>query len=383
MAAPAGTSWSHDLGYVVHTMDLRGGGSKHNGLRLACGAFSMDSQSFVDVFTVDVQASETVKKTARLQHYYPPSRVRWLPTTGHESPELLVTSSDYVRVWSADGKLLSLMKHEENRNDVCAPLTSVDVSMDAGSLASCDIYGIVALWDTERGALGHVGPGALAPTQAIDLGQPVSDVAFGPGHDTLVATGESGDVFFIDRRDPRNVRVPAAPGKVNGPARLAWSPEHRPNLFAAAWQGAEHGIALYPGKEEAGSHKGQGGPKVLSNAGSPAVVADLCWSPAFPELLCCAKEDGVVDIWQLPEDRVVAGVASEGPNFQWEPRQGDVCTAMALSGRVSNVGCPSLMVLATMPGQSAQQTVQGGTLWVAGLPEPSGNRYSTSPRAGN
>jgi len=323
----------------------------------------MDSQSFVDVFTVDVQASDVVKKTARLQHYYPPSKVRWMSG----SQDLLVTSGDCIRIWSADGELHSLMKHEENRKGVCTPITSVDVSADASLLASCDIYGICAFWDSDR-------PGALAPTQAIDLGQPLSDVAFGPGH-TVVATGETGDMFFIDRRDPRNVRVPAAPGKLSGPARLAWLPERRPNLFAAAWQGAVSGIALYPGQGEAVAG---GGARMLTNASSPSAVADMCWSPAFPELLCCAKEDGVVDVWQLPEDRICAGVAAEGPNFQWEPCQGAVCTAMALSGHVPGVACSSLMVLATMPGPSSPQVGQGGTLWVAGLPEPTGDRYSTN-----
>lgn len=380
MAAPAGMSWSHDLGYVVHTMDLRDGGSRHNGLRLACGAFCVDSQSFVDVFTVDVHAPEVVKKSARLQHYYPPSRVRWLTSSiCHESPELLVTSGDCVRVWSASGELRSLMKHEENPKGVCTPLTSVDVSIDTSLLASCDIYGICSFWDADRGALG---PGALAPTQAIDLGQPLSDVAFGPGH-SVVATGESGDVFLIDRRDPRNVQVLAAPGKVSGPARLAWSPEQRPNLFAAAWQGPGGGIALYPGREEAAGRSGQGAPKMLTSAGSPAVAADVRWSPAFPELLCCAKEDGVVDVWQLPEDRLSAAVASEGPNFQWEPCQGAVCTAMALSGQVPKAGCASFMALATMPGPNSPQVGQGGTLWIAGLPEPTGYRYGTSPLATN
>lgn len=265
---------------------------------------------------------------------------------GGFSSDHLVTSGDYIRIWNVNGeqhKLGKLLRHEANPREVCTPITSVDAAPRASGagLASCDIYGICALWDVEAGVA----------TAATDLGQPLCDVAFGPGG-LLAAAGENGDVFLMDPRQAEKVDVLTVRDRVGGPARMAWSPSAS-GMLAVAWQGESGGLAVYNGPR-----KGPG--QLLQSANLQCgAVADLQWCPASPEYLCCASEGAGVEVWQIGSQMV-----REAPCFCWQPRAGEVLTSLALSSRANQ----QLVMLATMPAHATQG---GGvaSLWVAGLPE--------------
>eukprot|EP00418_Pyrodinium_bahamense_P006750 CAMPEP_0179023994 /NCGR_PEP_ID=MMETSP0796-20121207/7224_1 /TAXON_ID=73915 /ORGANISM="Pyrodinium bahamense, Strain pbaha01" /LENGTH=413 /DNA_ID=CAMNT_0020719937 /DNA_START=37 /DNA_END=1278 /DNA_ORIENTATION=+ len=358
----------HNLGYTAHTMALRQGGG--SSIQLACGSFI----NFVEVLASDLESPQAVRSAARLPHYFPPTRVRWL-SPGPGGPELLVTSGDYLRIWSAGGELRGIMQHEANPQERCTPITSVDVSIEAGvsggvHLASCDIYGICSLWDTERGVM----------QQAVDLGQPLCDVAFGPAGLVAVA-GDRGDCFLVDARQPGNVEVMTPERQVHGPARVAWG-SRRPGLFAVTWQDEKDGgIALYSSAQSSG----KGTPRLLQRSPGAAAVADLQWSPAFPELLCCASEDGGVEVWHFPEDSLTDAAAATGPCFTWSPGgRVETCTALALTTEVRPG--QHAIALATAPverrtpqGQNA--TSHGGSLRIAALPQPSSGRGGGFRRA--
>eukprot|EP00747_Dinoflagellata_sp_TGD_P166796 gnl/TRDRNA2_/TRDRNA2_190147_c0_seq1.p1 gnl/TRDRNA2_/TRDRNA2_190147_c0~~gnl/TRDRNA2_/TRDRNA2_190147_c0_seq1.p1 ORF type:complete len:439 (+),score=66.08 gnl/TRDRNA2_/TRDRNA2_190147_c0_seq1:47-1318(+) len=361
MAAMAGQEWMwgpFSLGYVAHTMALHPG-TGNKPLQLACGSFIPEASNFVDILSIDLAPTGTqvVRSTGRLPHYYPPTKVKWLDAgVADGSSSLLLTCGDVIRVWSSNGELRRLLRHDANPQGVCTPITSLDIKADAGTagpgLVSCDVYGICALWDLERGVI----------QQALDLGQSLCDVAFGPDR-LVVAAGEQGDCFLLDPRQPQDVDVLAPREHLRGPARLAWS-SFRPSIFAAAWQAPqEGGIALY--STAGAQHKSS--TQLLQKATPQAAVADLQWSPAFPEFLCCAKEDGAVEVWQIPKDfsdAAAPNAAARGPCFRWEPSRTDVCTALAASHEVSpGKHC---LVLATMPGQQGAEA--GGSLWIAGLP---------------
>lgn len=361
MSSSQGVWGPRSLGYVAHSLALRHGPS--TSISLACGSFEVEAPNFVEVLTADLAnlgGLDDVRSVARLPHYFPPTSVQWLsPDAG--GPDLLVTSGDYLRIWNAaqGGQLCRLMRHESNPDDRCTPITSVAAAADVGAqLASCDVYGICAFWDTERGAM----------QQAVDLGQPLFDVAYGP--DGLVAVaGERGECFLVDPRQPESVEVITVAENVSGPARVAWSPGQR-GLLSIAWQGKEGGVAVYSAQQR------RKGPGVLlpgSRGASP--VADLQWSPAFHDFLCCASEDGSVVLRDLSQ-RASAGsiVPDSGPLFSWEPRGGvESCTALALSGEVQPG--QHAVVLATATRRGAAEDGQAteaiaGSLWMAALPQP-------------
>jgi len=300
---------------------------------VACSSFLPGSSNFVEILRFNHDNLARVDSLVRLPHYYPPSRVRWL------SQDKLVTTGDYIRLWSADGQLQRLLRHDANPKGVCTPLTSIDVG--DGTIASCDIYGILALWDVQTGVR----------TAAIDLGQPLADVAFGPNR-ILAVAGERGDLLVMDPRQPERVDALELREKVCGPARMAWSPSGS-GLLAVAWQGEQGGLAVYNGdRRETG--------QLLQSAALPhGAVADLQWSPSAPDYLCCASEGAGVEVWHVGSDQV-----RDRPCFSWQPRSGEVSTSLALSSR----GQQQLITVGTMPAQPTQ----GGSvssLWTAALPE--------------
>mmetsp|Transcript_23613 Transcript_23613/g.54994 ORF Transcript_23613/g.54994 Transcript_23613/m.54994 type:complete len:373 (-) Transcript_23613:126-1244(-) len=355
----------HDLGYVAHAMAATQNSS--GPLRLACSSFCMQAANWVDVFDVDVGTPEVLRQTARLPHYFPATRVRWLEDPSRGGQDLVVTSGDALRVWSASGELRSLLPQETNPQGVCTPITSVDARSETGAtqLASSDVYGFCSLWDVERGMR----------LQTTDLGQPLSDVAFGPSR-LIAASGDRGECFLIDPRTPEDVAVLEMSGSsVSGPSRIAW-PKHRSDAIAVAWQTVESCVALHTGFRQTRKLSKH---RILGRPGFGAAVADLQWSSVYPEFLCCAKEDGVVEMWHVGAADDLVGAEALQPAFQWDTGRQEACTALALSGKVASQH--HLLMLATMPKQPpggaaevASASAGRGKLWIAGLP------HGRSPR---
>jgi len=346
----------HDLGYVAHTMSMCSNGRAGGTVLLACGSFLLDAPNVVDIFSMNFEDLQATAKHAQLPHAFPVSRTRWL-TQGPGLPELVITSSDYLRIWNSRGELQSILQHTDNLKDVSAQITSVDICCDVGTganaqLASCDTYGRCGFWDVERGVM-HT---------KLDLEQPLFDVGFGPGNLAAVA-GNQGDSFLVDRRQPREVGILAPPKHVRAPAtaRLAWG-LHRPDVFAIAWQGEHGGTAVYNAVHR------QSPPQLLRHHHRNVIVADLSWSPAFPELLCCAGEHGAVELFEFSRSTTEAVSAGCVPCLSWEPRDGsEICASLALSPEVRQ-GVHAL-VLGTA-------SLHGGSLWITSLPEPSCRRSS-------
>lgn len=327
----------HRLSYVVHTMAMHPAASTNGAATtsiLACSSFLPETSNFVELLSIPNADPEVVSSVGRLPHYYPASRVRWM------SADLLATSGDYIRIWDTQGQLRRLLRHDANPKGVCAPITSVD-AVTGGRLASCDVYGVCSLWDAEVGT----------KTGAINLEQPLCDVAFGPDG-ILAVAGERGDVFVMDPRQPENVHVLPLRNRVCGPARIAWSPSSS-GMLAVAWQGEQGGLAVYNGLQKSPG-------RLLQSASRRCgAIADLQWSHDFAEYLCCASEGGGVEVWQVDND-----TSRGGPCFCWQPRAGEVCTSLALSSHAQQ----QQVMLATMPAQATQGSSTAGSLWVAGLP---------------
>jgi len=326
---------------------------------LACSTHKVREANFVELFSVDFAGANVLQpETVRLPHYYPATSVRFLDAG---TTSLVATAGDHVRIWSTRGELQRLLQHERASGGgpgPCTPITGMDASpvgTSGAHLATCDVDGVCSLWDVERGAKQH----------ALDLSQPLCDVAFGP-NGLLAAAGASGDCFLIDPRSTGNVSVLAPRQRMAGPARIAWGAA-RPDLFAVSWQGECGGVALYsgwPGRQQVPQ---------LFPAGR-ATCADLQWSPAFPELLCCADESGVVEAWQFPDSGLESAALARHPAFRWEAAAGrstgrESCTALALSPEVQP-GQHAVILATTPDAEAAAASHASGSLWIAALPVP-------------
>jgi len=339
-----------ELDYAVHDLAVQWS-AQSSQLLIACSSFIPEASNFVEVLSVGIEGRTEVQAARRLPHYYPPTRVRWLGS------DLLATSGDCLRIWSASGELQRLLRHEANPQARCTPITSVDASIESPSstvtagvqMVSADVYGVCNLWDMETGTM----------QQAIDLGQPLSDVAFGPNR-LLAAAGENGDCFLMDTRQSKDVAVYAPAERVRGPARIAWG-VHRPDMFAVSWQG-EGGLVLY-----SGSHRTKAMPRVVKSSSS-STISSLQWSYAYPQLLACAREDGDVEVWHFPDEGVNLAATAE-PSSHWAPRgRAASCTALAMTPEV-RPGSHAL-VLSTMAAGATEVGAAPGALWIVALPQP-------------
>lgn len=328
----------YDIGYVAHTLALQPGAKDASSTVLALGSFIPASPNFVDL--INIRAGlPNLQNAVRLPHYFPPSRVCWI------DGEHLVTSSDYLRIWNANGNLEQLLKHDSNPNNICAPITSVDsqgkVNGGASCLASCDVYGILTVWDAAAGKV----------TSKMDLGQSLCDVAFGPSG-VLAIAGDKGDIFLRDPRMQDNVHVVSLRERISGPARLSWSGYGQ---LAATWQGDEGGLAVYNNVNSNVTGT------LLRPSRSGSSFADLKWCPNtdFQDYLCSAHEGRGVEVWKVSN-----AVEGGGPCFEWQPQAAEVCTALTLCEAQGR----QLAILATMPAQPVAGA-NAGSLWVAALPD--------------
>eukprot|EP00434_Breviolum_minutum_P021968 symbB.v1.2.019393.t1/scaffold1549.1/size162750/3 len=344
-----------ELDYAVHDLAVHWSAPSSQ-LFIACSSFIPEASNFVEVLSVGIEGRTEVQATRRLPHYYPPTRVRWL------GGDVLATSGDCLRIWSANGELRRLLRHDANPQARCTPITSVDSSEPPSStvtagvqMASSDVYGVCALWDVETGTM----------QQAIDLGQPLSDVAFGPNR-LLAAAGDNGDCFLMDTRQSKDVAAYAPAERVKGPAKIAWG-VHRPDMFAVSWQGEGGSLALY-----SGAHRTKAMPRIVKSSSS--TIASLQWSHAYPQLLACAREDGDVEVWNFPGEGLDLAATALEPSSHWAPRgRGASCTALAMTPEV-RPGSHALVLSTMAAGQAAPQGPEAaagsGSLWIVALPQP-------------
>jgi WD40 repeat protein len=325
----------YDLGYVAHTMALQPAARDAASVLLAVGSFIPASPNFVELVTIRDGLPQFAQNPVRMPHYFPPSRVRWI------NQDSLVTSSDYIRIWNVKGELQKLLSHDSNPNNLCAPITSVD-SHEGQSryLASCDVYGILSLWDTAEGKI----------INKQDLGQSLCDVAFSSSG-MLAIAGDKGDIFLRDPRVSNDVHVVSLRERISGPARLSWSGYDQ---LAVSWQGDEGGLAVYNrvGQTWTGT--------LLRSSRLGSSFADLDWCPNsdFQNYLCSAHEGRGVEVWKVSDD------VARGTEPCFQAAHSAICTSLSLC----EVQGKQFAMLATMPAQQAA-SANAGSLWVAALPD--------------
>lgn len=138
--------------------------------RLAVGSFVQGHANHVDIITrtqatgrtatqcnmihtVDHEHRAFVQDTARsFSHPYPPTKLAFVPDPDGTRPDLLATTSDFLRLWHIQEDGVQLEKTlSTNRNaEYCAPLTSFDWNeVDPKRLGTSSIDTTCTIWDVE------------------------------------------------------------------------------------------------------------------------------------------------------------------------------------------------------------------------------------------
>ena len=121
---------------------------------------------------------------------FPVSSILFSP---HEqNKNLLISTSDVLRVYSYDNEVITKVGMTKKRKDYCGPLTACDWSKANNSVIGvCSVDTTCALWDLNKLKVKYM---------AIAHDKEVYDISLGPNEFTFISTGADGSVRLFDSR---------------------------------------------------------------------------------------------------------------------------------------------------------------------------------------
>ncbi|CAI0381035.1 unnamed protein product [Linum tenue] len=94
------------------------------------------------------------------EHPFPPTKTMFIPDKDCQKPDLLATSSDFLRVWRISDdrvELKSLLNGNKN-SEYCGPLTSFDWNeAEPKRIGTSSIDATCTIWDIERETIDEIG----------------------------------------------------------------------------------------------------------------------------------------------------------------------------------------------------------------------------------
>lgn len=292
--------------------------------RLAIGSY-MEQYSNVVAIVKKSPASDdldSLYKAAEFDHPYPCTKIMWSPDLRHGAKDLLATTGDYLRIWSADddgsGRGTLDVKKEAllNNNktsEYCAPLTSFDWNeTDPSIIGTSSIDTTCTIWDVNT---------QTARTQLIAHDREVFDIAFARGKDVFASVGADGSVRMFDLRSLEHSTIIYESPDLDPLLRLQWNKQD-PNYMATFMVDSRRTIILdirVPSLPvaELGGHLG--------------CVNATAWAPHSSCHICTAGDDSQALIWDLsampkrPVDDPILAYNADGEinNLQWSSSQPD------------------------------------------------------------
>nr|CDS26702.1 WD repeat containing protein 68 [Hymenolepis microstoma] len=295
--------------------------------RLAIGSFIEEYNNRIQIITLDEEQGEFVAQQT-FNHYYPATKVMWMPDMKTNAPDLLATSGDYLRIWkvSESPTKLECTLNNNQSTGFCAPLTSFDWNeSDPSIIGASSVDTTCTIWGLEtqqvigrtRGVSGHV------KTQVIAHDKEVYDIAFSRAagnRDVFASVGADGSVRLFDLRNLLTSTIIYENRNRTPLLRLAWNKQD-PNYIATfALDSKEVTIldlrVLSTPMATLDNHRGY--------------LNGLAWAPHSSCHICTAGEDCMALIWDIQsmpraiEDPILAYTAAAEINqIQWSALQPD------------------------------------------------------------
>jgi WD repeat-containing protein 68 len=139
--------------------------------------------------------TKRLEKKFQFQHQYPPTKIMWIPEPAGNTPDLMVTSGEILRVWSIENNEKAELKCKltGNKKELTAPLTSFDWSSHSlNTVITCSIDTTCSIWDINKESL-------IKTLIAHD--KEVLDVSYSPEPQIFATVGADGSVRHFDTRD--------------------------------------------------------------------------------------------------------------------------------------------------------------------------------------
>ena len=151
---------------------------------------------------------------SQVQCEFPVSSIIFSP---HEqNKNLLVSTSDILRLYSYDNEKLSLkVAFKKRRKDYCGPLTACDWSKVNNSIIGvCSVDTTCAIWDLNKLEVKYM---------IIAHDKEVYDISLGPDEFSFMSTGADGSVRLFDSRNPNSSSIIFETRDKSPMTRLKWN----------------------------------------------------------------------------------------------------------------------------------------------------------------
>ena len=151
---------------------------------------------------------------SQVQCDFPVSSIMFSP---HEqNKNLLVSTSDILRLYSYDNEKLSLkVAFKKRRKDYCGPLTACDWSKVNNSIIGvCSVDTTCAIWDLNKLEVKYM---------IIAHDKEVYDISLGPDEFTFMSTGADGSVRLFDSRNANSSSIIFETRDKSPMTRLKWN----------------------------------------------------------------------------------------------------------------------------------------------------------------
>ncbi|VFQ79993.1 unnamed protein product [Cuscuta campestris] len=218
-------------------------------------------------------------------HPYPPTKAIFIPDKECQKPDLLATSSDYLRIWRVadDGSRVepkSVLNNNRN-SDFSGPLTSFDWNdAEPRRIGTSSIDTTCTIWDIER---------ETVDTQLIAHDKEVYDIAWG-GVGVFASVSADGSVRVFDLRDKEHSTIIYESSEPETPlVRLGWNKQD-PRYMATIIMDSSKVVVLdirFPTLPVVELQRHQAG------------VNAIAWAPHSSCHICTAGDDSQALIWDL------------------------------------------------------------------------------------
>nr|XP_043631766.1 WD repeat-containing protein LWD1 [Erigeron canadensis] len=271
--------------------------------------------------------------TLSFEHPYPPTKLIFIPDKECQKPDLLATSSDFLRIWrinddndvTDDGvtdsngnsrkvEMKSLLNNNRN-SEFCGPITSFDWNeAEPKRIGTSSIDTTCTIWDIER---------ETVDTQLIAHDKEVYDIAWG-GVGVFASVSADGSVRVFDLRDKEHSTIIYESSEPDTPlVRLGWNKQD-PRYMATIIMDTAKVVVLdirFPTLP------------VVELQRHQASVNAIAWAPHSSCHICTAGDDSQALIWDLSSmgqpvegglDPILAYTAgAEIEQLQWSSSQPD------------------------------------------------------------
>ncbi|KAK2362329.1 Transducin/WD40 repeat superfamily protein [Trifolium repens] len=292
--------------------------------RLAIASLLEQYPNRVEIVQLDDTNGE-IKSDPNLsfEHPYPPTKAIFIPDKDCHRPDLLATSSDFLRIWrisdsdesqSRGVELKSLLNGNKN-SEYCGPITSFDWNeAEPRRIGTSSIDTTCTIWDIEK---------ETVDTQLIAHDKEVYDIAWG-GVGVFASVSADGSVRVFDLRDKEHSTIIYESSEADTPlVRLGWNKQD-PRYMATIIMDTAKVVVLdirFPTLP------------VVELQRHQASVNAIAWAPHSSCHICTAGDDSQALIWDLSSmgqpvegglDPILAYTAgAEIEQLQWSSSQPD------------------------------------------------------------